>query len=276
MNKTNYHLTNNLKLNSARNIIVIVLLTLTIGGFLFSFENEYHQIIILLAVVFILCITNFLLLHYIFKHTVQIKDDYHQLTEFIQLKEKVGNEITLPSSRGYAASPDFLNEVLDTIKAIQPKKIVEASCGISTVSISEFLLKNGLTNVEHIALEHDEFYAKKCQSKVRNPNSKVILAPITEHNINGKKWKWYGIDQLQNMTDVDLLIVDGPPAYLQKNSRYPALPLLLKKLTNNCVVLMDDCYRPQEQNILALWKKEFQFDYEILFSEKGIGRSVRS
>jgi len=270
MNKTNYHLDNNLKLKSARNIIVLLLIVIAaLGGFLLGGNSNFQ---FLLIPIVLLCLINFLFLHYIFRHMVHMKDNYNQLTEFIQLKEKVGGEMTLPVSRGYAASPDFLNEILETIKQTQPKKILEASCGISTISISEFLIKNNLSEVEHIALEHDDFYAKKCQAKVRNSKSQVVVAPITEHNINSKKWKWYSTEAVKDFQDIDLYIIDGPPHYLQKNSRYPALPIMIKNLSRNCVVLLDDSYRPQEREILEMWKKEFQMDYEILWSEKGIGR----
>lgn len=275
MNKTNYHLDNNLKLKSARNIIVIIVLILTLICAYFLSGSDQTNFQFLLIPICVLCVINFLMLHYVFRHLVDMKDDYSQLTEFIQLKEKVGNEVTLPVSRGYAASPDFLNEVLETVKTVQPKKILEASCGISTISISEYLIKNQQTDVEHIALEHDKFYAKKCQTKVRNKKSQVIVAPITEHIIKGKKWKWYSIDAVKDFKDIDLYIIDGPPAYLQKNSRYPAVPLLAKNLSEDCVILLDDSYRPQEQAILAQWKEEFQMDYEILWSEKGIGKMMK-
>ena len=275
MLKKYYHLNNNLKLDSARNIILISVVLLTILAFVLQAFFLEKYVLLLLVPIFILVVVNFLFLHFLFKHVVQMKDDYSQLTEFIQLKEKIGNEITLPLSRGYAASPDFLNAVLDTIKATKPKRILEASCGISSISISEYLIKNNLTDVQHIALEHDELYWKKCSADIRNSNSEIKLAPIVEHQIDGKSWKWYDIQNIADFKDIDLFIIDGPPAYLQKNSRYPAVPLLIKQLSPNCVVLLDDSYRGQEQFILAEWTKQYGFTHEILWSEKGIGRMER-
>ena len=272
MKNNHYHLHNNIKLNSARNIIIILILLITIGVAIGvdSIRNDY--LIIFLVPIFILAIINFVFLHYIYKNMVSMKSDYNQLTEFLQLKEKIGSDIKLPLNRGYAASPDFLNEVLETIEQIRPKRILEASCGISSISISEFLIKNNWTDVEHIALEHDEFYWKECNEKIRNDKSQIIHAPIKEYSIEGKSWKWYDIEKVKDFENIDLIIIDGPPAYLQKLSRYPALPLLHQNLSPNCVVLLDDCYRPQEQTIASRWAESYNFNKKILYSEKGIGK----
>lgn len=272
MNSIRYHFHNNLKLNSAFYILSALFIIIAIGAFFLVDDISPKVMGALLIPVFLISFINFIFLHYIYKHIVHMKDDYNQLTEFIQLKEKVGPEMKLPMSRGYAASPDFLNEIINTIEETKPQKILEASCGISTISISEYLIKNELNAVQHFAMEHDKFYLTSCQEKVRNEKSKIIHTPIKDYSIDGKSWKWYDIENIKNFKGVDLLIIDGPPAYLQKNSRHPALPLLFENLSPNCVILMDDCYRPQEQFIVADWAKKYKLELKILPAEKGIGR----
>ena len=45
--------------------------------------------------------------------------------------------------------------------------------------------------------------------------------------------------------------------FLQKHSRYPALPLLFDKLSDSCVIFLDDATRNDEKEILAFWQRDF-------------------
>ncbi|MES9855801.1 MAG: hypothetical protein ABW166_04240 [Sedimenticola sp.] len=45
-----------------------------------------------------------------------------------------------------------------------------------------------------------------------------------------------------------MLVIDGPSGFIQKHSRYPALPLLFDKLSNNGMVFLDDAARPRRES----------------------------
>ena len=67
-----------------------------------------------------------------------------------------------------------------------------------------------------------------------------------------------------------MLIVDGPPRIINKNARYPAIPLLKKFITDDTVILLDDGRRKDEQNTVELWLKELdKFKAEYFNTEKG-------
>ena len=69
---------------------------------------------------------------------------------------------------------------------------------------------------------------------------------------------------------IDLLVVDGPPGNIQSLSRYPALPLLYRHLSDRSIVILDDGHRDDEKKIVALWEKEFSnLSPEFLDLEKG-------
>ncbi|MBI4680020.1 MAG: hypothetical protein HY753_02110 [Nitrospirae bacterium] len=52
--------------------------------------------------------------------------------------------------------------------------------------------------------------------------------------------------------------------------RYPALPLLIEKLVNNAVIILDDVGREDEKNVVDAWLKEYKgFEYEYYPTEKG-------
>jgi hypothetical protein len=67
-----------------------------------------------------------------------------------------------------------------------------------------------------------------------------------------------------------MLIIDGPPGLTQELARYPALPILLRMLSDDAVILLDDASRTDEAKIVKLWQKEFtDFIIEEIEAEKG-------
>lgn len=253
------------------NKIIGVLIGGTIVSFLlFSiYFRSFHYLII--AIPILIGLINLFFIHFIYRHIYKMKDDYQQLADYIQLKESIGTEMSLPPLRGYAGSPDFLNIISHMIKAENPKSILEASCGASTIVISETLLKEGKEDIIHFALEHDKKYLDECAKKVRNTNSNILYAPLQDYTIENEQWKWYNVDGIANLKNVDLLVIDGPPSHLQADSRFPALPLLYDQLSDQCIIILDDFDRKQEQNIIARWQKNYAFTLDHLYTEKGTG-----
>ena len=62
---------------------------------------------------------------------------------------------------------------------------------------------------------------------------------------------------------IDLLLVDGPPAYATGYglARYPALPALHDRLAPGATVVLDDVERPGEQEVLRRWERETGLDF---------------
>jgi hypothetical protein len=84
----------------------------------------------------------------------------------------------------------------------------------------------------------------------------VRHAPLRDTELAGETWPWYDRSALDDVTSCDLLIVDGPPGAVRPMSRYPALPLLAGKLNEHAIVVLDDCIRPDEQEIVERWCEE--------------------
>jgi predicted O-methyltransferase YrrM len=83
--------------------------------------------------------------------------------------------------------------------------------------------------------------------------AEVRLAELRQLNINGEEFEWYDVDAFQDLNDIDLLLVDGPPGSLGETARYPALHVLESRLAPNAVVILDDADRPGEQGIARRW-----------------------
>jgi len=181
-------------------------------------------------------------------------------TEALQgLYAELGLAKSLPSTRGWAASPDFLLELATHVRMARPLTVVECSSGVSTVVLARCLQLNGGGRL--LSLEHDGHYAQQTRQQLQRHGltdwATVIDAPLTQHALGGELWPWYTLEDLPAGPDIDLLVIDGPPQAIRPLARYPAAPLLFGRLQVGAAVFLDDAARPGEQAILARWQTEF-------------------
>lgn len=181
-------------------------------------------------------------------------------------------QFPLPTTRGWAASPDLLKEIISLIHRQKPQLVVEASSGVSTLIIAYCLQRLGTGKL--ISLEHEEKFAQLTQNNLSlhglDDVATVIYAPLVEVEINGTKWLWYDLTKVEIPEAIDLLIVDGPPGTTQKLARYPAMPMLHNKLSKDAIILLDDGARSDERQIVEQWMTELKMSHsEYLPLEKG-------
>ena len=179
----------------------------------------------------------------------------------------------LPSTRKMAASPDFLKLVVEIILTEKPKLVVELGSGISTILEGKALEKNG--DGDLISIDNDDKYVeltrkKICQEKLSDI-TKVVTAELKMHPINGQNYMWYEPSFVKEIKqNIDLLIIDGPPRIINKNARFPAIPLLKEYFTDDTIILLDDGRRKDEQNTVKLWLKKLdKFNVDYFNTEKG-------
>jgi hypothetical protein len=131
--------------------------------------------------------------------------------------------------------------------------IVECGSGNSTVYLARLLSQLGAGHV--LSLEHEPRWAALTSSLVEREGltrwATVVHAPL----VNG----WYDRKVIPAVDDIDLLIVDGPPAHTPElaQSRYPAWPYFSASLARGAAVLVDDVDRPGEREVLKRWAREF-------------------
>jgi len=124
-----------------------------------------------------------------------------------------------------------------------------------------YSLENGEEFVTQTSQQLDEFLLSDC--------SDVIYAPLRDVKLNGEAFQWYDPGELPKVK-IDLLVIDGPPGFLQKHSRYPALPLLYDLLAKHCVIFLDDAAREDEQELVSRWLKAYpEFRSEYIENERG-------
>ena len=74
-------------------------------------------------------------------------DNYNQVESLLSIYSQLKFQASIPTTRGMAASPDFLKLIMETIISNKPELIVELGSGTSTIIAAKTLekLKRGFT-----------------------------------------------------------------------------------------------------------------------------------
>lgn len=200
------------------------------------------------------------------------KREYQQLESLLSIFFTIKPELPLPDTKGWAAAPDLLKKIAEVILLKKPEFVVETGSGVSTLIIAYCLKKLGKGKV--LSLEHDTKYAEINRNQISfhglDGIATIVHAPLKEIEINSRKWLWYNTESFDIKTPIDVLVIDGPPGYVQKLSRYPAIPILYSRLSHGSKIIVDDGRREDEKTIVTLWEKEFEgLQSEFFETENG-------
>jgi predicted O-methyltransferase YrrM len=160
--------------------------------------------------------------------------------------------LDLPQSDGRASTTEFLFLLASLIEKLRPRTVVEFGAGLSTLVIARSLMLHG--NGRLVSYEHKEGFAELSRRRLR-----ALGLAATVHSVPlepAKKWghegKWYAPTGLPE--EIDLVVIDGPPAYFVSGTRGAAAPVTFPRLSNEGFVLLDDAKRAGEQAIAQRWK----------------------
>lgn len=209
---------------------------------------------------------------------------YTQLESLSWLQKSLNIKGVVPPLRGWPVSPDFLIRLHRWIKKYKPQLIVETGSGASTLVIADALRQNGTGTL--ISLEHLEKYGDQTwQTLIDEDLTQWVDLRIGElvlwdkEHLNpkdaAKLSRWYSFN-FDEINDIDLLIVDGPPGRTCQYARYPAVPALFERFSANVEIWMDDANRQDEKDICERWAKLYDLDFEFIPLEKGLARLTRS
>jgi hypothetical protein len=168
----------------------------------------------------------------------------------------------LPFGGDFALTADAAAVLTRQVLLLRPRVVMELGSGVSTVLVARLLQNLGAGRV--ISLEHDPAWAAETRRQIHavglDEFAMVVEAPLREQSIDGQTYLWYDAGQVpDDLGPVDLLIVDGPPQWIDPKGlpRYPALPRLLPRLSERAELFVDDYKRPPEQEMVRLWLERF-------------------
>lgn len=190
----------------------------------------------------------------------RLHQGYEQIESLFSLFSVLKIRRPLPKMGDWAISADFANLLVESIQEHRPRHILELGSGVSTLIMGYCIQSLGVGTVT--SLEHDEKWAAATSELVRahglDSVAKIQHAPLVPVTLEGRRWRWYDTTTLPPGAAYDMLVVDGPPAVIGPLARYPALPLVITKLTDAAVVLVDDASRPDERETVRRWLVGFK------------------
>jgi predicted O-methyltransferase YrrM len=175
----------------------------------------------------------------------------------------------LPWSSG-AMRASGLVTICNEIVLGDRRRVVELGAGSSTVLLARLLREQG-GGATLDAIEHDADWAAWVSRRLEREGlasvAQVTLAPLEPHPLGWDGLPWYAQGPLAATLDgapIDLLLVDGPPAFdaAAARARYPALAALAPFLAPGAVVVLDDVVRDGEAAVLERWERESAFRFE--------------
>ncbi len=202
----------------------------------------------------------------------EIRQTFRQLEALQNLSAVLPVNDMLPATRGWAASPDLLVVLVDLVIGERPSLVVECGSGASTLWLALAMRRFGIGG-RIIALDHDPVFGGKTRDLLARHGlgdlAEVRDAPLESFSLDGQTYSWYARRAWENLTGIDLLFVDGPPATTGHQARYPALPLLAGSLSPAATAVLDDLVVPDMQKVLRLWLDAYpDFGSEVLPLEK--------
>ncbi len=202
----------------------------------------------------------------------EIKQTFRQLEALQNLSVVLPANDVLPATRGWAASPDLLAVLVDLVVAERPSLVVECGSGASTLWLA-LAMRRFEIDGRIVALDHDPVFGGKTRDLLARHDvgdlAEVRDAPLESFSLDGETYSWYARRAWEDLTGIDLLFVDGPPATTGHLARYPALPLLSESLSPVTTAVLDDLVVPDMQKVLRLWLDAYpDFGSEILPLEK--------
>lgn len=193
------------------------------------------------------------------------------MNPYSAIQKKLELKRELPFTPEWSAAPDFIELITDACLRTRPEVIVECSSGLTTLVLARCCQLNQRGQV--ISLENGAEYAEQTRQQLHvfelESYAQVIHAPLEKVTLALDEYDWYELANLPEL-NIDMLVIDGPPGFIQKNSRYPALPLLYEKLSHQARVFLDDAARDDEQALVAQWLQEYpDIEHQYHNTERG-------
>lgn len=174
--------------------------------------------------------------------------------------------------------PEAVQRMINEVFVNRRSRIVELGSGISTYFLGQVLEARG---GQVLSIDHDENWQREVLSWGGLKESKSVImqhAPLAPFNQDGFSGEWYDRDvverALSQFGKIDLLIVDGPPAYRPelKFSRYPAVVTAKKLLSERSCIILDDINRKGEQMVAEKWTEILGGNFQYRVNNRaGIG-----
>lgn len=181
-----------------------------------------------------------------------------------QKLQSLFNEAHFIPQTGWSMTPQAILHILNIISLNKSKSIIEFGSGATTVYIAK-LLQIEHSEAQFISIESSMEWKEKMEKQLADNGLEdyvqIIYAPlekVDQKNAFKNQETWYATEILEeaisDISNFDLVIVDGPFGGSTPYARYSAFPFLQEKTTQETVWMLDDTGRAEEVEILNEWQ----------------------
>lgn len=257
-----------LKHEDTRRVLAMVatLVVVTLGVSIFSW-------IWALAVAIVLAFAGvaFLIAHYHRAKQEELTLHAQDVQDLQFIQSSIAPHRPLPYFTRWSSSPALAARLIGIVRDSKPKTILELGSGVSTVVMA--LAARDTEAGSITSLDHDPVYAAKTRKELVHQglsgHARVMDAPLVSVNTPRGSVPWYDLSVIDGLSNIDLLVVDGPPRKVCTDARLPAFELLFERLSPGAIVVLDDTIRIDEATSVSTWSDVAE-TVESVPSRKGV------
>lgn len=177
-------------------------------------------------------------------------------------------EHALPSTGGWAGTPDFLLLLAETVRECRPQMVVEFGSGVSTAVIARALQLNG--GGQLLSYDHHPGFAEATRRRLETLGlAAEVRAVELVPGPAGYSGRFYATEGLPER--IDIAVIDGPPAWLEAGTRGGAGPAVFPNIVPGGLVLLDDAKRAGERDNARRWAADFpEIEFRMVETDKGV------
>lgn len=184
-----------------------------------------------------------------------VRHSTNEIEALVQIFSKFsGSQHPMPRTGGWAIDAQGLGQLISLVEQRQPQRILEFGSGASTVWLGYLTRAYG---GKVVAVDHLQEYFEKTRRAIElhgiENQVELRLAPLEDTYCDDGNYQWYSSEAIQDLSDIDMVIVDGPPAGTGPKARYPAVPKVFDALGPRATIILDDAHRPDEKEIVEAW-----------------------
>jgi hypothetical protein len=136
-----------------------------------------------------------------------LRDQNREVESLLQLFQQTTPRAPMPVAD--SATPTDVLNLMHLVRSREPRLAVMLGAGPATVWLGYAVEKGGRL----VVVEHDADRAARARSQLLAHDLtavEVVHAPLTELSVETRTVPWYDVDALDGLTDIDLLLVEGP------------------------------------------------------------------
>jgi Methyltransferase domain len=153
-------------------------------------------------------------------------------------------------NEGWSGGSEFLVDCVEGALSTHGA-ILECGSGLTTLLLGIVAQQRGISvwSLEHLPIWAERVQA--CLDRHRIESVRLHVAPLRPYG----EYDWYAPPLEAMPREFALVVCDGPPG-ATKGGRHGLLPVMRERLSEGCLLLVDDAERDAEQAMVNRWAEE--------------------